>query len=54
MEGEAFGSQEGSVTQYRGISGQGSSSGWVSEQGEEGENRGFSERKPGKGIIFEM
>ena len=32
----------------------GSRSGWVSEQGEEGRDKGFSEGKPGKGIIFEM
>jgi hypothetical protein len=30
-------------------------SGWVGEQGEEGGDRGFSEWKPGKGMItFEM
>jgi hypothetical protein len=34
--------------------GQGSGSGWVEEEGEGGEYRGFSERKLGKGIAFEM
>ena len=29
-------------------------SGWVGEQGVEGEDRGFLEGKPGKGITFEM
>jgi hypothetical protein len=29
-------------------------SGWVGEQGEGEEDRGFSERKLGKGITFEM
>ena len=38
----------------RGMPGPGSRSGWVGEQGEEGEDRGFSEGKPGKGITFEM
>jgi hypothetical protein len=28
--------------------------GWVSEQLEEGGNKGFSEGKPGKGITFEI
>ena len=32
----------------------GSMSGWVGEQGEEGEDRGFLEGKLGKGITFEM
>jgi hypothetical protein len=32
----------------------GSRSGWVGEQEEEGGDRVFSGRKPGKGIIFEM
>jgi hypothetical protein len=45
---------EGSMPQCRGMSGQGSRSGYVSEQGEGGWNRGFSEGKPGKGITFEM
>jgi hypothetical protein len=31
-----------------------SRSGWVVEQEEGRENRGFSEGKPGKGITFEM
>jgi hypothetical protein len=34
--------------------GPGSGSEWVGEQGEEVENRGFGEGKPGKGITFEM
>jgi hypothetical protein len=34
--------------------GPGSGSGWFGEQGEEGKNRRFSERKLGKGIAFEM
>jgi hypothetical protein len=29
-------------------------SGWVDKQEEQGGYRGFSERKPGKGITFEM
>jgi hypothetical protein len=32
----------------------GSGSGWVGEQGEGDGNRVFLERKPGKGITFEM
>jgi hypothetical protein len=32
----------------------GSGSGWVGEQGEWGGDRGFSERKLGKGITFEI
>jgi hypothetical protein len=42
------------MPQYRGIPGPGSLSGWVGEQEEGGEDRGFSERKLGKGITFEM
>jgi hypothetical protein len=34
--------------------GPGSRSGWVGEQGEGGGHRGFSERKLGKGVAFEM
>jgi hypothetical protein len=34
--------------------GSGSRSGYVGEQGEVGGDRGFSERKPGKGIAFEI
>jgi hypothetical protein len=46
---------EGSVPQYRGIPGQGSRSGWLSEQWERGwDGRGGSEGKSGKGIKFEM
>jgi hypothetical protein len=42
------------MPQYRGIPGPGRGSGRVGEQGEEGEVRGFSEGKLGKGITFEM
>jgi hypothetical protein len=45
---------EGSMPQYRVMPGPGSRSGWVGEQGEGGEDRGFSEGKLGKGITFEM
>jgi hypothetical protein len=45
---------ESSIPQYRGMSGPRNSSGWVGEQREEGEDRGFSEGKLGKGITFEM
>jgi hypothetical protein len=36
------------------MSGPRSSSGWVGEQGDGDSDRGFSEGKPRKGIIFEM
>jgi hypothetical protein len=36
------------------MSGPGSRSGWVGEQGEGGRGLGFSEEKLGKGITFEM
>jgi hypothetical protein len=39
---------------YRGMPGPGSGSGWLVEQEEEGGYSGFSERKLGKGIAFEM
>jgi hypothetical protein len=42
------------MSQYRGMPGPGSRRGWVGEQGEEGEDRGFSEGKGRKGITFEM
>jgi hypothetical protein len=42
------------MSQYRGIPGPGSRSGWVGEQEGGGEDRGFSEGKLGKGITFEM
>jgi hypothetical protein len=42
------------MLQYRGMLGPGSGSGWVGEQGEGRGNRGFSEGKLGKRIIFEM
>jgi hypothetical protein len=42
------------MLQYKGMPGPGSENGWVGGQ-EEGEgDRGFSERKLGKGITFEM
>jgi hypothetical protein len=41
------------MPQCRGVPGPGSRSGWVGEQ-EEGGYRGFSERKLGKGIAFEI
>jgi hypothetical protein len=42
------------MPQYRGMPGPGSESGWVGEQ-EVGERcKGFSKRKIGKGIAFEM
>jgi hypothetical protein len=44
---------EASMPQYRRMPGSGNRSGWVGEQGEGGD-RGFSERKLGKGITFEM
>ena len=42
------------MTQCRGMPGAGSGSECVGELGEKGEDRGFSEGKPGKGITFEM
>jgi hypothetical protein len=42
------------MPQYRGMPGPGSRNGWVGEQGEGREDRGFSEGKPGKGTTFEM
>lgn len=45
---------EGSMPQCRGMSRPGSRSGWVGEQGEAGQDRGFSEGKIGKGITFEI
>jgi hypothetical protein len=42
------------MPQYREISGPGSRTGWVGEQGEGIRDRGFSEGKSGKGITFEM
>jgi hypothetical protein len=42
------------MPQYRGMPALGSWSGWVGEQGEGGEDRGFSEGKLGKEITFEM
>jgi hypothetical protein len=45
---------EGYTPQCRGMPGQGSRSGWVGEQEEEGWDKRSSEGKPGKGITFEM
>jgi hypothetical protein len=42
------------MPQDRGMPGTGSGSGWVGEQGEGGEYRGFLEKKLGKEIAFEM
>jgi hypothetical protein len=42
------------LAQCRGIPGTGIECGWIGEQGERREDRGFSEGKPGKGITFEM
>ena len=42
------------MPQGRGMSGQGSRSGWVGEQGERDGDRGFLEGKPGKRTTFEM
>jgi hypothetical protein len=42
------------MPEYRGMPGPGIGSGWVGEQGERGGYRGFSRRKLGKGIAFEM
>jgi hypothetical protein len=42
------------MPQYRRIPGPGSRRGWIGEQWEGGWDRGFSEGKLGKGIIFEM
>jgi hypothetical protein len=42
------------MPQYRGMPGPGSGSGWVGEQEEGGRDRGFLERKLGKGIAFDM
>jgi hypothetical protein len=44
----------GSTPQYRGMPGPGSGSAWAGEQGKGGGDRGFSERKLGRGITFEM
>jgi hypothetical protein len=43
---------EGFMPHYRGMPGPGSKSRWVGEQGDGGGDRGFSEGKLGKGIIF--
>ena len=45
---------KGSLPQGRRMPGQGSESQWVSEQGEGGWDRGFSEGTRGKEIAFEM
>jgi hypothetical protein len=53
MGGEAL-VPEDSMPQGGGMPGPGSRIGWIGEQGEVGEDRGFSERKLGKEITFEM
>jgi hypothetical protein len=45
---------EGSVPQYRGLPGPVNGSGWVTEHGEGGQERGFLEWNLGKGLTFEM
>jgi hypothetical protein len=45
---------EGSMSMCIGMPGQGSRTGWVSEQGEGEMERRFSEGRGGKGITFEM
>jgi hypothetical protein len=42
------------MPQHRGMPRPGIGSRWVGEQGEGGEDRGFSEGKLGKGVTFEM
>jgi hypothetical protein len=42
------------MPQYMGMPGPGSRCGWVGEQGERREDRGFLKGKLGKGIIIEM
>jgi hypothetical protein len=42
------------MPQHRGMPGSGGRNEWVGEQGERGGDRGFSERKVGKRITFEM
>ena len=42
------------MPQYRGMSGSGSGSVWVDEQGEWEWDRRFLEEKPRKGITFEI
>jgi hypothetical protein len=42
------------MPQYRGMPEPENMSGWVREQGEGSGYRGFSERKLGKGLAFEM
>jgi hypothetical protein len=42
------------MPQYRGMPGPRSRSEWVGDQGEGEGDRGFSEKKLGKGITFEM
>ena len=45
---------EGSMPQYREMPGPGSESRCFGEQGEGGDDRGFSEGKLGKGVTFEI
>ena len=42
------------MSQYREMPGPGRRSGWLGEQAEGEGNTGFSEKKLGKGIAFEM
>jgi hypothetical protein len=48
------GLQKDSLPQYRGMPGPRIGCGWIGEHGEEVRDRGFLERKLGKGIIFVM
>jgi hypothetical protein len=48
-EERPLGFYKGSMPQYRGLPRPGSRSGWIGEQGEEGENRGFFRKKTRKG-----
>jgi hypothetical protein len=54
MGGEALGVAKILCPSMEECHGKGSRSWWVREQGDGGEDRGFSERKLGKGIVFEM
>jgi hypothetical protein len=54
MRGEALDPVMVLCPSYRGLPRPGRESGWIGEQGEGRRDRGFSERKLGKGITFEM
>jgi hypothetical protein len=54
MGGEALGSFKSYKPQYRGMPSPGIGSVCVGEGGEGGGYRGFSEGKPGSGLIFQM